>query len=190
MLTRQTADPEGMLRFVLSPDSAVVPDLKRKLPGRGGWLLLSRAVVEGAIKKKVFAKGFKQQVKVDESLSQTIESLLHKAALENLGLANKAGALILGFEAVRQALEEKDIAALVHAHEAASDGREKLGAKAKAMADVRQSEIKIWDGLQGSDLDRILGRSNVMHFCVERKAGAVSFLKAMMRLHCYKTSAL
>ncbi len=34
-VTRQVAPTDDLIRFVLSPTGEVVPDLKRKLPGRG-----------------------------------------------------------------------------------------------------------------------------------------------------------
>ena len=38
--------PDAMLRFALSPDGSVVPDVHRKLPGRGVWTRLSFATVQ------------------------------------------------------------------------------------------------------------------------------------------------
>ena len=37
-LTRARRPKDELIRFVLGPDGAVVPDLKEKLPGRGVWL--------------------------------------------------------------------------------------------------------------------------------------------------------
>ena len=38
IVTRAKLPPDELLRFVLAPDGQVVPDLKRKLPGRGVWV--------------------------------------------------------------------------------------------------------------------------------------------------------
>jgi len=40
-----------LIRFVAGPDGAVVPDLARKLPGRGLWVAADRASVATAAKK-------------------------------------------------------------------------------------------------------------------------------------------
>ena len=50
IVTGEQAAPERMIRFVVGPsiDGAageVVPDLARRLPGRGMWLKAERAVV-------------------------------------------------------------------------------------------------------------------------------------------------
>ena len=47
----------------------MVPDVKRKLPGRGLWLTAQRSVVEQAIERQVFARGFKRAVTVPPALA-------------------------------------------------------------------------------------------------------------------------
>ena len=34
-VTRQSGDADALIRFVLAPDGLIVPDLERRLPGRG-----------------------------------------------------------------------------------------------------------------------------------------------------------
>ena len=48
--------PERMIRFVVGPEGDVVPDLARRLPGRGMWVRAERAAVEQAVAKKAFAR--------------------------------------------------------------------------------------------------------------------------------------
>ena len=59
IVTGEKGSPETMIHFVLSPAGEVVPDLRRKLPGRGVWTRLSAAVVEQAVRKQAFSRGFK-----------------------------------------------------------------------------------------------------------------------------------
>lgn len=47
VVTRDRLAKERMIRFVVSPDRVLVPDLAGKLPGRGIWLSASRDVIEG-----------------------------------------------------------------------------------------------------------------------------------------------
>src|ERR1051325_4048186 len=47
-VSRQVRPIDELIRFVISPQGDVVPDLKRKLPGRGMWLTASRGVVAEA----------------------------------------------------------------------------------------------------------------------------------------------
>jgi predicted RNA-binding protein YlxR (DUF448 family) len=58
IVTRAVHDEDGLIRFVRSPDGYAVPDLQRKLPGRGVWVTLSRQQVSEAVKKNLFSRGF------------------------------------------------------------------------------------------------------------------------------------
>src|ERR1700684_2038686 len=46
IITRERLPKERMIRFVVGPDRAVVPDLAARLPGRGIWLSASGDVIE------------------------------------------------------------------------------------------------------------------------------------------------
>ena len=119
--------PQGeMIRFVLSPDGQVTPDLAARLPGRGAWVTASRDAIDLAVKKGAFARAFKAQAKTAADLPVQVESLLAKRALEGLGLAKRAGDLILGFEQVREAVRKAAPACLIEAVDGAEDGREKV----------------------------------------------------------------
>ena len=52
VVTRTVKAPDDLIRFVAGPDGILVPDLRRKLPGRGVWASLSAATVAEAIKAK------------------------------------------------------------------------------------------------------------------------------------------
>ena len=38
-----------MIRFVVAPDGSIVPDLKRRLPGRGIWVTATRQALRTAV---------------------------------------------------------------------------------------------------------------------------------------------
>ena len=44
-------EPEAMLRFALAADGSVIPDIRRKLPGRGVWTRLSVEAVRRAAQR-------------------------------------------------------------------------------------------------------------------------------------------
>ena len=58
IVTRERRAPEELIRFVLGPENAVVPDLKRKLPGRGVWVGLSRTLVAPGGQEAAFCTRF------------------------------------------------------------------------------------------------------------------------------------
>ena len=82
--------PQGeMIRFVLSPDGQVTPDLAARLPGRGAWVTSSREAIETAQKKGAFARAFKAQVKIAPDIAAQTEKLLVARILDQLGLVNR-----------------------------------------------------------------------------------------------------
>ena len=66
--TRQVLPVEALIRFVASPEGVVTPDIRRKLPGRGVWVMATENAVADAVKKKAFARGLKSPVKAPDDL--------------------------------------------------------------------------------------------------------------------------
>ena len=156
LTTRASGPVDGLIRFVLAPDGAVVPDLKRRLPGRGAWVAARAAAVREAARRNLFARAFRKPARPAPDLAEQVDRLMEARALEALALANKAGRVVTGFAKVEAALRGEDVAALIHAAEAAEDGVRKLAAKAPA----RVETIRLFTGEQ---LDLALGRTNVVH---------------------------
>ncbi len=161
-LTRQVMPIHDMIRFVVGPADEVVPDLKRKLPGRGLWLSTSRSAVEEAAKRGVFSKGFKRSVRVAPSLADDTEALLVRGLIEALAMAAKAGQAVSGFSKVERCLGEGRAQVLIHAADGAADGIRKLDGAARAARDGG-SPLPVIDSLNSDELDLALGRSNVIH---------------------------
>jgi predicted RNA-binding protein YlxR (DUF448 family) len=128
IVTGETAAPERMIRFVVGPDGDVVPDLARRLPGRGMWLRAERAAVEQAVAKKAFARAARAAVEVAADLPERIETLLLGRVLEDLSRARRAGRAVAGFVRVEQMIGRHRTGLLIVASEAAGDGLAKLQA--------------------------------------------------------------
>lgn len=126
LVSRTAQPPEGLLRFVRSPEGVVVPDVKGKLPGRGVWVTARREIVAEAVRRKLFARGFKADSAADEGLPDLVERLLLESALSSLSMARKAGRVVTGFGKVTAALARGPVVAVIHAAEAADDGRRKV----------------------------------------------------------------
>ncbi len=116
---------DELIRFVVGPDG-VVPDLKRKLPGRGLWVTADKATLNDAVARKVFARGFKREVRVTPELVEQTERLLVRAALDALAIAGKAGLVAAGFAKVEAAIARDAVVGLIHASDAGADGVAKL----------------------------------------------------------------
>src|SRR4029450_1233450 len=78
--TGETGAPERMIRFVVGPEGDVVPDLARRLPGRGLWVKAERAAVERAVAKNLFARAARASVKPAADLAERVERLLLERA--------------------------------------------------------------------------------------------------------------
>lgn len=182
-VTREEKPVEQMLRFALSPDNDLVPDVDGKAPGRGVWVTLSEAVVEQAVAKKAFARSLKQPVKVPADLAQLARRRLEERLLGALGMARKAGELVTGGTKVRAAIESGDIIALFTASDAAVDGRRKMFGALYA----RYGEFGVphFEMLSSDQMGLALGLENVIHAALISGAAANSALMRAKRLHQY-----
>lgn len=161
-VTRQVQPIEELIRFVVGPDGEVVPDLKCKLPGRGLWVSASRDTLGEAIRRGVFGRGFKREVRVSPDLVALTDALLVRGAVEALAMAGKAGEVVAGFTKVEAALGAGQAAMLLHASDGAADGIRKLDAIARQNTG-ETAPFPILCALTSAELDLALGRSNVIH---------------------------
>ena len=104
IVTGEVMDEARLIRFVVGPDGQAVPDLARKLPGRGIWVAADRASVEAAARKNLFARSAKAPLKAPAGLADQVAALLRARLLNALGLARRAGDLTSGFEKVTSAI--------------------------------------------------------------------------------------
>lgn len=155
-----TVMPEAaLIRFVAGPDGMVVPDLARKLPGRGVWVAADRASVTAAVKKNLFARSAKAPLKAAPDLADQVERLLHQRLLAALGLARRAGDLTSGFEKVSAAIASGKVAWLVEAADGATDGRRKI----LALARKASPSTGVVGRFTSAELGLALGLENVIH---------------------------
>jgi hypothetical protein len=186
-LTRELKPVAEMVRFVISPDGSVVPDVKRKLPGRGIWVTGTRAALQEAVKRNVFPRGFKREVRVASDLADLTERLIERAALDALAIAAKAGLVAAGSAKVESAIERDDVLALIHASDAAADGVRKLNAALQRKTAEKSREIAIVDLFSRGQLDLALNRPNVVHAALLSGPGGETFLVRAGRLRRFQT---
>ena len=184
-LTRDVKPVDQLIRFVVGPSGEVVPDVRRKLPGRGLWITATRSAVEQAVKRNVFARGFKREVRIAGDLAEQTEQLLARAALDALAVAGKAGRVVAGFSKVEAALENGEVLALIHAAEAAADGRRKLDSRRR---DAGTRPVTVIDVFSGVQLDLALNRPNVVHAALLAGPGGETFLARVGRLARFRTT--
>ena len=186
--TRTVRPVADLIRFVVGPDGEAVPDLKRKLPGRGVWVTATQDALGDAIKRKIFARGFKREVRLAADLLPRTERLLERSALDALAIAGKAGLVAAGFVRVETALAHEDVIALLHAAEGAPDGVHKLDAALRRRP--RGEPIAVIRCLTSAQLDLALGRPNVIHAALLAGTPSDTFLARLRRLERFRTGDL
>ena len=169
---------DALLRFVIGPGGALVPDLGESLPGRGLWVSAERAALAKACERGLFARAARRPVAVAPDLIDEIERQLADRALGLLGLARRAGALVTGFDQVRQALAEGRAAVLIEASDGARHGRARLG----ALAAAQDRDIPVIAQFDRAALSRSVGRDNVVHAAVAPGRLAARFVRESARL--------
>jgi hypothetical protein len=161
--TREVRPVAELIRFVVGPDGSVVPDLKRRLPGRGAWVTATRAAVEEAVKRNAFARSFKTKARAAPDLAGLVEMLLESFCLDALAMVHKAGRVAIGFSKTEAALADKAVAAVIHAADAKPDGVRKLEAAVRHRVEAEGGAVSTISAFTSAQLDLALGRSNVVH---------------------------
>jgi predicted RNA-binding protein YlxR (DUF448 family) len=183
-VTRAVKPIDELIRFVVGPDG-VVPDLKRKLPGRGLWVSAERATLKDAIARNVFARGFKREVRVTPELLDQTEHLLVRSALDALAIAGKSGLVAAGFAKAEAAIGREKVVGLLHASDAGADGVAKLAGALRHRDDA--DSIAIIKAFTTAQLDLALGRSNVVHAALLAGSANDTFLARFARLERFRT---
>jgi predicted RNA-binding protein YlxR (DUF448 family) len=173
--TGETGAPDRMIRFVIGPDGDVVPDLARRLPGRGLWVKAERAAVERAVARNLFAKAARNAtgaaVKPASDLAERVERLLLERALADLSRARRAGRAVAGFVKVEQMVGQRRAGLLVVADEADGDGLGKLEAVSRATG-LPIARLGDAAGLGG-----IFGREQAVYVAVARDDAGGAFIE-------------
>jgi predicted RNA-binding protein YlxR (DUF448 family) len=154
IVTGDVQPKAGLVRFVVSPEGQVLPDLAEKLPGRGIWVTADREALAKAAAKGLFARAARAQVTVPEDLVEMVEEGLARRVVELVSLARKAGYAVCGFEKVKGWLAEGKAKVLLQASDGSERGKGKLWTPQGGR----------WFGcLTASELGLAFGRDNVIH---------------------------
>lgn len=162
LVSGEVKSTAGMIRFVLSPDATVTPDIAACLPGRGLWLSARHDMLETASKKRLFNKAARQAVTVPEDLTERVEALLLRRALDLLGFARRAGEAVAGLEKVRAAIENGKVGLIL----LACDGSPTETGRMARLAEAKG--IPALAPFTAAEMGRIMGRDLAVHLAVDR----------------------
>lgn len=181
--TGESGPVDRLIRFALAPDGEVVPDLAARLPGRGVWLTADRALAERAVKKKLFARGFKAQVKVPDDLPDRLEALLVERMVATIGFARKAGAAVTGAEKVRARIVSGAAGLLLQARDGSPAGRAKMAALAHGAGGGRVGVVELLDS---SELGLAFARDFAIHAALDSGGFAARLVAEARRLSGFR----
>jgi hypothetical protein len=153
--TGEVQPKRGLIRFAVSPEGNIVPDVLEKLPGRGIWVAAEREALTTAVEKKLFARGAKQSVTVPETLVDDVEALLAKRLIDGISMARKAGAAVAGYEKVKDWLGRDEARILFQASDGSERGKSKLHPPG--------GRGSFFEVLTASELGLSFGRERVIH---------------------------
>jgi uncharacterized protein len=185
IVTGESGPDAHLIRFALSPERVVTPDVAAKLPGRGAWVSARADAVAEAAKKSAFARAFKAPATVPEDLVGLTQALLARRCLDLLGMAQRAGALAVGATKVEQAIRARPLLVLIEAVDGAEEGREKL----------MSLHIGLWGApppavacFQSGELGVALGRERVIHATLLQERLAVVWAAEISRLAGFRAT--
>ena len=177
-----------MMRFVVSPQGVLTPDLEHKLSGATFWVQARYDMVAalsykiGACKVGAGKMADKAGQIVPDNLAALVQRRLEEKCLSRLALARKAGQIVLGSTKVAVALAANKVGLLLAAQDGAAGGRKKLAAQA------RRQNVPLVALFTSAQLSMVLGRDNVIHAAVTSKKWVPQLVFEAKSIADYKMS--
>lgn len=187
IVSREAAHKLDLIKFVLSPDGIVTPDIMEKLPGRGAYLTPNINDLNEAIKTKAFSRAFKGKAVVPDDLIDIVTNMLSRRVLGLITMANKAGRLRQGFDQVKSLAQGGELAIRIEASDGSPDGRGKIRTLSKAVGLATDgSAPPVLGCFTALELGQALGRPPVVHGAIERGRLAKTMKYDMTRLSGFR----
>jgi uncharacterized protein len=129
---RVIRDKKELLRFVVTPERTLIPDIMAKLPGRGAYTCFNHTCLKNAAQKKQFARAFSGDVVYNgaDRLIELVVTLLEERICSYLAIANKAGKVVSGSDLVMDLMKKRKAGVVF----LATDISPEIGAKVSALA--------------------------------------------------------
>lgn len=175
IVSKETYSQDELIRFVLSPDDIVTPDIENTLPGRGAWVKADKDSLEKAIQDNLFAKSFKQKSIIPDDLQTRVVTILRNKALSMLSLSRRSGDCIIGFDKAYNAAQKTNIAVYITASAEGTDSRQKIKNTLSSKTEI----VSCWDA---DTLSKTFGTENTNHAVIKQSGIANKFIKEYRKL--------
>ena len=169
---RKTFDQNDLIRYALTPQGMVVPDVRRRLPGRGAYTCWSPLCLAHAVQRRQFDRAFRQpcQALQDDRLLADILKALRARMLGLIGMGRKSSQLVAGSNAVLDALgRPRQIDLLVLASDISAGIAEKVSRKAARV------EVKCLGMFSKIELGPLTGRAETSALAIYQGKLAEAF---------------
>ena len=146
---------DDFIKFTLSPDNSLVPDLHNTLPGKSIWLPPNKALMRDILDGEEVRVHFGVSQLFTEDLVFLVQKTLRKKILDSISMSKKAGYLSIGLDAIKTQLIEKKHCLVVVAKDAKS---------LKKYPFFSSTSISCFENLlYQKDLEKSTGKNNVKY---------------------------
>ena len=148
-------DENDFIKFSLSPDNMLVPDLHNNLPGRSIWVPANKKLITYIQERDDVKAHFGVSRLFSSDLVHLVKKILRKKILNNISLTKKAGYLAIGLDTIKTQLIEKKHCLIIVA----------IGAKSLRRYSVFSSNnVSCFENLlYQEDLEKSTGKNNVKY---------------------------
>ncbi len=178
IVTRRGGSRGELVRFAVSPEGEVVPDVAERLPGRGLWVSARADIVGRACAENAFARAARGDVRVPADLPERLREALDRQCMALVSLARRSGAAVAGLEKVRAMVRGGGAGVLLEASDGAPDGRERVLRGAGTVP-----VVSLWTA---RDLGAPFGRDRVVHAAIGRGGACDRFVREAARLEALR----
>jgi len=146
---------DDFVKFSLSPENRLVPDLHKNLPGRSIWVPPNKVLMKGILEGEDVKVHFGVSQIFTKDLILLVQKTLRKKILSSISLTKKAGYLAIGLDAIKAQLIEKKHCLIVVAKDAKS---------LKNYPFFSSTSISCFENLlYQKDLEKSTGKNNVKY---------------------------
>lgn len=174
IVTGEVKPRDELIRFVISPDGMVTPDLEAVLPGRGYWVTARHNELQRAVAGDLFSVAARHQVKIPGALINTVITLARRSALSTLGLARRDWAVEFGLDNVRQSIISQKAGMVLAARNAPAEVLNKING--------HTGDLPVIGLFTTAELSQALGRESLAFVSVNKGQWTVRLLAECGRL--------